>query len=154
VEQALSSSLSLASLARQHGANANQLFYWRTLYCAGQLGGEIGADSPGVRLIPVSVEVEESSDPKPEQRKVQLLGLRMNIEIPAVRWSALKAPLMQRSFGPFLRVFADDPGQHADLVCGGSDRHAPRLPYRSPCEHQRRRPNSFASMRRRPSGMP
>ena len=37
VEQTLSSSLSEASLARQHGVNANQLFYWRKLYRAGQL---------------------------------------------------------------------------------------------------------------------
>jgi transposase len=37
VEQTLSSSLSVASLAPQHGVNANQLFYWRKLYCAGQL---------------------------------------------------------------------------------------------------------------------
>jgi hypothetical protein len=39
VEQ-LSCGLSVASLAWQHGVNANQLFYWRKLYHAGQLGGE------------------------------------------------------------------------------------------------------------------
>ena len=39
VEQTLSSGLSVASLARQHGVNANQVFYWRKLYHAGQLGG-------------------------------------------------------------------------------------------------------------------
>ena len=37
VEDTLSSTRSLASLARQHGVNANQLFYWRKLYHAGQL---------------------------------------------------------------------------------------------------------------------
>ena len=37
LEQTLSSSWSVASLARQHGVNANQLFYWRKLYRAGQL---------------------------------------------------------------------------------------------------------------------
>jgi transposase len=37
LEQTLSSSLSVASLARQHRVNANQLFYWRKLYRAGQL---------------------------------------------------------------------------------------------------------------------
>jgi len=35
VEEALSSTRSLASLARQHGLNANQLFYWRKQYRAG-----------------------------------------------------------------------------------------------------------------------
>src|ERR1035438_7398818 len=38
VEQTLSSTLSVASLARQHGVNANQVFYWRKLFHAGQLG--------------------------------------------------------------------------------------------------------------------
>ena len=37
LEQALSSSWSVASLARQHDVDANQLFYWRKLYRAGQL---------------------------------------------------------------------------------------------------------------------
>jgi transposase len=40
VEQTLSSGLSVASLSRQHGVNANQVFYWRKLYHADQLGGE------------------------------------------------------------------------------------------------------------------
>ena len=39
VEETLSSTLSVASLARQHGVNANQVFYWRKLYHAGQPGG-------------------------------------------------------------------------------------------------------------------
>ena len=47
VEQTLSSTLSVASLARQHGVNANQLFYWRKLYRAGQLGGESAGEWPG-----------------------------------------------------------------------------------------------------------
>jgi transposase len=37
VEETLSSILSVASLARQHGVNANQVFYWRKFYYAGQL---------------------------------------------------------------------------------------------------------------------
>jgi transposase len=35
VELTLSSDQSVASLARQHGVNANQVFYWRKLYHAG-----------------------------------------------------------------------------------------------------------------------
>ena len=62
VELTLSSSQSVASLARQHGVNANQVFYWRKLYRAGQLGGESAADASGVRLLPVSVGNEEPSD--------------------------------------------------------------------------------------------
>jgi transposase len=80
VEQTLSSSLSVASLARQHGMNANQLFYWRKLYRAGQLGEEMSAGSPSVRLLPISVEGEESSEP--EQSDSAAPKLTMNIEIP------------------------------------------------------------------------
>ncbi len=38
VEQTLSSTFSVAMVARQHVVNANQVFYWRKLYRAGQLG--------------------------------------------------------------------------------------------------------------------
>jgi transposase-like protein len=34
VEQTLSSTVSVASCARRHGVNANQVFYWRKLYHA------------------------------------------------------------------------------------------------------------------------
>ena len=62
VELTLSSSLSVASIARQHGVNANQVFYWRKLYHAGQLGGESAAYAPSLRLLPVSVGNEEPSE--------------------------------------------------------------------------------------------
>ena len=39
VEQTLSSDLSVAVVARQHGVNANQVFYWRKLYRAERSGG-------------------------------------------------------------------------------------------------------------------
>ena len=46
VEQTLSSAMSVAMVARQHGVNANQVFYWRKLYHAGELG--TGSQSEGV----------------------------------------------------------------------------------------------------------
>jgi transposase len=82
VEQTLSSTLSVASLARQHGVNANQLFYWRKLYRTGQLGGECVGESAGFRLLPVSVEGDEPSEAEPEQSEYLAPGLTMNIEIP------------------------------------------------------------------------
>ncbi len=78
VEQTLSSALSVASLARQHGMNANQLFYWRKLYRAGQLGGE----SPGLRLLPVSVEGDQRSEAESEQSEKVAPAVTMNIEFP------------------------------------------------------------------------
>ena len=68
VEQTLSSSLSVASLARQHGVNANQLFYWRKLYRAGQLGGDECIEQPRkMQLLPVCVDGDEPPEAVPEQ---------------------------------------------------------------------------------------
>ena len=55
VEDTLSSTRSLASLARQHGVNANQLFSWRKPYHAGQLCEDQFAEpARRVQLLPVS----------------------------------------------------------------------------------------------------
>lgn len=87
VELTLSSSLSVASLARQHGVNANQVFYWRKLYQAGQLGGESAADAPSLRLLPVSVGNEEPSEAEAAEAERDTRvstepPLTMNIEFP------------------------------------------------------------------------
>jgi transposase len=83
VEETLSSTLSMASLARQHGANANQVFYWRKLYHAGQLCRDEGIEQPrSVQLLPVSVDSDEPSEAEPEQSEIVAPGLTMNIEIP------------------------------------------------------------------------
>ena len=87
VELTLSSSQSVASLARQHGVNANQVFYWRKLYQAGQLGGESAADAPSLRLLPVSVGNEEPSEAEASETARDTYEsaeapLTMNIEFP------------------------------------------------------------------------
>jgi transposase len=83
VEETFSSTLSVASLARQHGVNANQVFYWRKLYHAGQLGGDERIEQPrSVQLLPVSVDSDEPSEAEPEQSESATAGLTMNIEIP------------------------------------------------------------------------
>ena len=80
VEQTLSSDSSVAVVARQHGVNANQVFYWRKLYRAGQLGDNEHAQ--GVRLLPVSVSDEVPSQTAPEQNTPAPSGVSINIEIP------------------------------------------------------------------------
>src|SRR5450755_2000217 len=55
VEETLAEGASVARVARAHGVNANQVFGWRRLYCAGRLGGA----SPAVKLL--SVRVSEST---------------------------------------------------------------------------------------------
>jgi transposase len=87
VELTISSSQSVAPLARQHDVNANQVFYWRKLYHAGQLGGESAADAPSLRLLPVSVDNEEpveasASETERDTHESAEQGLTMNIEFP------------------------------------------------------------------------
>jgi transposase len=81
VEQTLSSSLSVASVAREYGVNANQVFYWRKLFRAGQLGNEGGAEQQ-VRLLPVSVSDEELAETEPEAATSPAPGVTINIEFP------------------------------------------------------------------------
>ncbi len=83
MEETLSSSLSVASLARQHGVNANQVFYWRKLYHAGQLCRDERIEQPrSVQLLPVSVDSDEPSEAEFEPSESVAPGLTMNIEIP------------------------------------------------------------------------
>jgi transposase len=81
VEATLGSSASMASLARQYGLNANQLFHWRKLYRAGLLGSTstVRSDS-SARLLPVTVEADPEqaeSDAGAEQASGTI-----NIELP------------------------------------------------------------------------
>jgi transposase len=61
VEETRKTGVSVATVAQAHGVNANQVFYWRKLYEAGQLestvapsSGDLGARA--VRLLSVSVD--------------------------------------------------------------------------------------------------
>jgi transposase len=58
VEETLVEGASVARVARAHGVNANQVFYWRKLYQAGRLGITSAA-----RLLPVRVTGESSPPP-------------------------------------------------------------------------------------------
>jgi transposase len=80
VAQTLSSTQSVAMVARQHGVNANQVFYWRKLYRAGQLRNEGGEQQ--VRLLPVSVSDEPSAETELEEAVSPASGVTINIEFP------------------------------------------------------------------------
>ena len=81
VEQTLSSTLSVAMVAREHGVNANQVFYWRKLYRTGQLGSDGGAEQQ-VRLLPVSVSDDQPAETEPEVAASPVPGVTINIEFP------------------------------------------------------------------------
>ena len=53
VEETLVEGTSVSRVARSHGVNANQVFYWRQLYQKGRLGG-----SSAAQLLPVTVTTE------------------------------------------------------------------------------------------------
>jgi transposase len=52
VEETYQPKASVARVARSHGVNANQVFYWRRLYQRGLLGGQAAATAT---LVPVTV---------------------------------------------------------------------------------------------------
>ena len=94
VEQTLSSSLSVATVARQHGVNANQVFYWRKLYRAGQLSSvDEREQSTAIRLLPVSVDERESPTVELEEREKTAPVVTMNIEIPGRALVSLEGAL-------------------------------------------------------------
>jgi transposase len=51
VEETLAPGASVARIARAYGVNANQVFYWRTLYRRGRLG----APAAETALLPVTI---------------------------------------------------------------------------------------------------
>jgi len=86
VEETLVEGASVARVARAHGVNANQVFYWRKLYGAGRLGNSAGA----IKLLPVTVEAspsapsaisgERSSAPSPGTIHIKLNHAHIRIE--------------------------------------------------------------------------
>ena len=80
VEQTLSSGVSVASVSREHGVNANQVFYWRKLYRAGQLGNDSAEQQ--VRLLPVSLSDEQPAETEAEEATSPASGVTINIEFP------------------------------------------------------------------------
>jgi transposase len=61
VEETLRPGASVAVIARQHGVNANQVFYWRKLYREGRLD----VAPPTAQLLPVQIAEVMRNDPPP-----------------------------------------------------------------------------------------
>lgn len=67
VEETLADGVSVAVVARRHGVNANQVFYWRKLYRSGLLKQSAAERQPSAsRLLPVTVvdEPEFAEEPR------------------------------------------------------------------------------------------
>ena len=59
VEETLVPGVSVARVARSHGVNANQVFYWRKQHLAGRLGNS----NTAIKLLPVTVDPSPSAAP-------------------------------------------------------------------------------------------
>jgi transposase len=73
VEETLLAGVSVATVARAHGVNANQLFHWRKLYHAGLLdSAPSSATTSDVHLLPVMVhdepDAQEQAKPVQEEK--------------------------------------------------------------------------------------
>ena len=112
VEQTLSSDSSVAMVARQHGVNANQVFYWRKLYRAGQLGKN--EQPEGMRLLPVSVSDDEPSQSAAKQDPQTTSGVSINIEIPGRALVSVEGLWFRQSrphqLGKLLHSASEQPG--------------------------------------------
>ncbi len=118
VEATRRAGVSVAAVAQAHGVNANQVFYWRKLYNAGQLECKPSLrpnlEVPRACLLPVTVDAEQRHGLVREgeaDRRTCDCSSEASIELTLTRAK--------------VRLVAS--GQHTDLDCGGRDRHAPRL---------------------------
>ena len=110
VEETLAPGASVARIARAHGVNANQVFYWRTPYRRGRFGTPAtgnpllpvriagdAADTP-VTASTLSSQIECESTPSPERHAlpgaihIQLPNAQLRVE-GAVDASTLRAVL-------------------------------------------------------------
>lgn len=83
VEEILSSGASVATVARAHGVNANQVFHWRKLYHAGLLDQAPGAvASNEVRLLPVVVNDEPAHEEEAAPSPAASGAAAVHIEFP------------------------------------------------------------------------
>lgn len=77
VEQTLQSGVSVARVAREHGVNANQVFYWRQQYRNGRLG-QVKANGS---LLPVTVVAQEAQAPSDGMGTIEVKIAKGHIRI-------------------------------------------------------------------------
>jgi transposase len=85
VEETLVPGVSVATVARAHGINANQVFGWRKLYHSGLLGRKDVSSSEArqspVRLLPVSIAAEVEQVPHEIETKALAVSREGSIEL-------------------------------------------------------------------------
>ena len=83
VEETISTGASVATVARAHGVNANQVFHWRKLYHAGLLDqAPDKAATNNVRLLPVVVQDEAAHEEEKTASPAASSAAVVHIEFP------------------------------------------------------------------------
>jgi transposase len=79
VEASLQHGASVARLAREHGINANQIFYWRKLHREGTLGESSPALLP-ITIEPSAVTASIDEEPPAGNLTIETGRIRLRIE--------------------------------------------------------------------------
>ena len=82
VEETLSTGVSVATVARAHGVNANLVFHWRKLYHAGLLDQPSTAATNDVRLLPVVVHDAPAHEEEAAASPTTSSAAAVHIEFP------------------------------------------------------------------------
>ena len=82
VEETLAANESVATIARRHGVNANQLFAWRKLHQRGLLEPSDRPQLDETRLLPVTVVEEAEAEAERDVPAVATSAGMIHIEFP------------------------------------------------------------------------
>jgi transposase len=92
VEETLVAGASVARVARAHGVNANQVFYWRKLYQQGLLDEEARSSA----LVPVRITDPEPLLPPSRKRRTLAGAIELELARGRVRLEGAVDPLALR----------------------------------------------------------
>lgn len=92
VEETLLPGASVARVARSHGVNANQVFYWRKQHLAGRLGNS----NPAIKLLPVSVDSAPSAASVVQAERPLLGAIHIKLSQAQIRIEGNADPILVR----------------------------------------------------------
>ncbi len=92
MEETLVAGASVARVARAHGVNANQVFYWRKLYQQGLLDEEARSSA----LVPVRITDPEPLLPPSRKRRTPAGAIELELVRGRVRLEGAVDPLALR----------------------------------------------------------
>jgi transposase len=100
VEETLVPGASVARVARSHGVNANQVFYWRKQHLAGRLGNS----GTAIKLLPVTVDPSPSAEPVVPAERPSLGAIHIKLAQAQIRIEGNADPILVRMVLDALRA--------------------------------------------------